>query len=65
VYTAQGFEFDYVGIIFGLDLRYDWDTNQWIRAKWIFCVVLAALQSLRHGRRRRADEGVSWRAEAN
>ena len=33
VYTAQGFEFDYVGIIFGLDLRYDWDTNQWISDK--------------------------------
>jgi uncharacterized protein len=33
VYTAQGFEFDYVGIIFGPDLRYDWDTNQWIGDK--------------------------------
>lgn len=30
VYTAQGFEFDYVGIIFGLDLRYDWSTNDWV-----------------------------------
>jgi DUF2075 family protein len=30
VYTAQGFEFDYVGIIFGLDLRYDWDKSHWI-----------------------------------
>lgn len=29
VYTAQGFEFDYVGIIFGRDLRYDWDKNRW------------------------------------
>ncbi|MCW5640974.1 MAG: DUF2075 domain-containing protein [Rhodoferax sp.] len=29
VYTAQGFEFDYVGIVFGLDLRYDWDKNEW------------------------------------
>ncbi|MCZ8218846.1 MAG: DUF2075 domain-containing protein [Acidovorax sp.] len=33
VYTAQGFEFDYVGIIFGLDLRYDWDTNEWVGDK--------------------------------
>lgn len=33
VYTAQGFEFDYVGIIFGLDLRYDWDKNEWISDK--------------------------------
>lgn len=30
VYTAQGFEFDYVGIIFGRDLRYDWSNNKWI-----------------------------------
>lgn len=30
VYTAQGFEFDYVGVIFGLDLRYDWNTNTWV-----------------------------------
>lgn len=30
VYTAQGFEFDYVGVIFGPDLRYDWDTNAWV-----------------------------------
>lgn len=30
VYTAQGFEFDYVGIIFGLDLRYDWEKNTWV-----------------------------------
>ena len=29
VYTAQGFEFDYVGIIFGPDLRYDWEKNIW------------------------------------
>ena len=33
VYTAQGFEFDYVGIIFGLDLRYDWGRNQWVGDK--------------------------------
>jgi len=29
VYTAQGFEFDYVGVIFGLDLRYNMDKQQW------------------------------------
>jgi DUF2075 family protein len=33
VYTAQGFEFDYVGIVFGLDLRYDWDRNEWVADK--------------------------------
>ena len=30
IYTAQGFEFDYVGVIFGPDVRYDWDSNQWV-----------------------------------
>jgi len=30
IYTAQGFEFDYVGVIFGLDLRYDFDGQKWI-----------------------------------
>ena len=30
VYTAQGFEFDYVGVIFGRDLRWDPATNDWI-----------------------------------
>ncbi|MBT5461222.1 MAG: DUF2075 domain-containing protein, partial [Candidatus Marinimicrobia bacterium] len=29
VYTAQGFEFDYVGVIFGLDLKYSMDKQQW------------------------------------
>lgn len=29
VYTAQGFEFDYVGVIFGEDLVYDFDSQQW------------------------------------
>ena len=29
VYTAQGFEFDYVGVIFGKDLVYDMDKNAW------------------------------------
>ena len=30
VYTAQGFEFDYVGVIFGEDLVYDFDKQKWI-----------------------------------
>jgi hypothetical protein len=30
IYTAQGFEFDYVGVIFGDDLKYDWTQNEWI-----------------------------------
>jgi len=30
IYTAQGFEYDYAGVIFGLDLRYDWDRNTWV-----------------------------------
>ena len=29
VYTAQGFEFDYVGVIFGRDLRYNLETGSW------------------------------------
>lgn len=29
IYTAQGFEFDFCGVIFGNDLRYDWDSQQW------------------------------------
>ncbi len=29
VYTAQGFEFDYVGVIFGDDLVYDFDRQEW------------------------------------
>jgi hypothetical protein len=33
VYTAQGFEFDYVGVIFGLDLRYDLMARKWIGDK--------------------------------
>ena len=33
IYTAQGFEFDYAGIIFGLDLRYDWDQQTWVGDK--------------------------------
>ena len=30
IYTAQGFEFDYVGVIFGEDLVYDFDAQQWV-----------------------------------
>ncbi len=30
VYTAQGFEFDYAGLIFGPDLRYDFDSQDWV-----------------------------------
>ena len=33
IYTAQGFEFDYVGVIFGKDLRYDPDSGSWIGDK--------------------------------
>jgi DUF2075 family protein len=29
VYTAQGFEFDYVGVIFGDDLIYNFDKQSW------------------------------------
>lgn len=29
IYTAQGFEFDYVGVIFGKDLTYDFDGQEW------------------------------------
>jgi hypothetical protein len=29
IYTAQGFEFDYVGLIFGNDLVYDLDLQTW------------------------------------
>lgn len=29
VYTAQGFEFDYIGVIFGPDLTYNFDTQDW------------------------------------
>ncbi|HUW64235.1 MAG TPA: DUF2075 domain-containing protein [Spirochaetia bacterium] len=29
VYTAQGFEFDYVGVIVGNDLKYSFEANEW------------------------------------
>jgi DUF2075 family protein len=30
IYTIQGFEFDYVGVVFGDDLAYDPATRSWI-----------------------------------
>lgn len=33
IYTAQGFEFDYVGVIFGTDLVYDLDAQSWVGRK--------------------------------
>jgi DUF2075 family protein len=30
IYTAQGFEFDYIGVIFGNDLVYDFEKQEWI-----------------------------------
>ena len=30
IYTAQGFEFDYVGVIIGNDLTYNFDDQKWI-----------------------------------
>jgi DUF2075 family protein len=30
IYTAQGFEFDYIGVIFGPDLVYDPNHNRWV-----------------------------------
>jgi uncharacterized protein len=33
VYTAQGFEFDYVGVIFGTDLRWDPGLEDWVGDK--------------------------------
>jgi hypothetical protein len=33
VYTAQGFEFDYVGVIWGRDLIYDLDRGVWVGQK--------------------------------
>jgi uncharacterized protein len=31
VYTIQGFEFDYVGVIFGKDLVYNFEIQRWER----------------------------------
>ncbi len=33
IYTAQGFEFEHVGVIFGPDLVYDWGSRQWVGHK--------------------------------
>lgn len=33
VYTAQGFEFDYAGVIIGKDLVYNFDSQEWIGQK--------------------------------
>ena len=33
IYTTQGFEFDFVGVIFGDDLVYDQDRKEWIASK--------------------------------
>lgn len=33
IYTAQNFEFDYVGVIFGRDLRYDPSAKEWVADK--------------------------------
>ncbi len=33
IYTAQGFEFDYIGVIFGKDLCYDFDKQSWVGHK--------------------------------
>ncbi len=33
IYTAQGFEFDYVGVIIGKDLIYDFKKQEWIGIK--------------------------------
>ena len=30
VYTAQGFDFDYVGVIFGKDLTFSFETGEWV-----------------------------------
>ena len=37
IYTAQGFEFDYVGVIFGTDLTYDLDAGHWEGHKDVSC----------------------------
>lgn len=33
IYTAQGFEFDYAGVIWGPDLTYDFDRQEWVGHK--------------------------------
>ncbi|WP_367356929.1 DNA/RNA helicase domain-containing protein [Mesotoga sp.] len=33
IYTVQGFEFDYIGVIFGEDLKYDQSLKRWVADK--------------------------------
>ena len=33
IYTAQGFEVDYIGVIWGKDLAYDFDGQSWVGNK--------------------------------
>jgi len=33
IYTAQGFEVDYIGVLWGKDLTYDLDDNKWVGNK--------------------------------
>jgi uncharacterized protein len=37
VYTAQGFEFDYVGVIFGRDLVFDPSSGEWMGNRELSC----------------------------
>jgi len=37
IYTAQGFEFDYIGVIFGSDLVYDVENQTWVGRKEASC----------------------------
>lgn len=37
VYTAQGFEFDYVGVIWGRDLRFDPSSQRWTADRAVSC----------------------------
>ena len=50
VYTAQGFEFDYVGVIVGLDLTYDPDKADWVGHRDRSCD-----KTVKSGRERFAD----------
>lgn len=40
IYTAQGFEFDYVGVIVGKDLVYDMDESRWVGNREQCCDVM-------------------------
>ena len=41
IYTIQGFEFDYVGVIFGNDLAYDSVRDEWVAQKKYSCDPVA------------------------